>query len=61
MKSVCPVKVLRQAELYFFVKLHTLIVRSELPEINVFPLLVHYKHRISLMCPEKFFMFSPFS
>lgn len=61
MKSVWPVRVFRQAELYFLVKLQTLIVLSELPDIKVCPLLVHYMHKMSLMCPEKFFMFSPFS
>lgn len=61
MKSVWPVNVLRQAELYFLVKLQTLMVRSELPEIRVLPLLVHSIHNISLMCPEKFLTFSPFS
>jgi len=40
-KSVCPVNVLRHAELYFFVNDHTFIVRSELPEINVCPVEVH--------------------
>lgn len=61
MKSVCPVRVLRHAELYFLVKLQTLMVRSELPDIKVWPLLVHYMHRISLMWPEKFLVFYPFS
>ena len=61
MKSRCPVIVLRQAELYFFVKLHTLIVLSALPEIRVLPVVVHYRQRMSLMCPVKFLVFSPFS
>ena len=41
MKSKWPVRVFRQAELYFFVNDHTLIVRSELPEIKVWPVDVH--------------------
>lgn len=49
MKSKCPVKVFKQAELYFFVKLQTLIVRSELPEMRVLPVDVHYKHKTSLI------------
>ena len=61
MKSRCPVIVLRQAELYFLVKLHTLIVLSALPEIRVFPVVVHYRQRMSLMWPVKFLVFSPFS
>ena len=60
-KSKWPVSVFRHAELYFFVKLHTLMVLSALPEMRVCPLVVHYRQRISLMCPEKFFTFSPFS
>ena len=61
MKSVCPVKVFKHAELYFLVKLQTFIVRSALPEMSVCPLLVHYILKISLIWPEKFLIFSPFS
>lgn len=61
MKSRWPVIVLRQAELYFFVRLQTFIVRSALPEIRVFPVLVQSIQRISLICPVKFLIFSPFS
>jgi hypothetical protein len=57
MKSKWPVNVFKHAELYFLVKLHTLIVLSELPEISVFPVDVHYKHKTSLMCPLKFLTF----
>lgn len=35
MKSKCPVKVFKQAELYFLVSDHTFIVLSELPDIKV--------------------------
>jgi hypothetical protein len=59
-KSRWPVIVLRQAELYFLVRLHTLIVLSALPEIKVCPVEVQSKHNISLICPVKFLMFSPF-
>lgn len=61
MKSVCPVNVFKQAELYFFVKLHTFIVLSELPDISVWPLLVQSIQSMSLICPEKFFIFYPLS
>lgn len=57
MKSRWPVRVLRQAELYFFVRDQTLMVRSELPEIRVWPVDVHSRHRTSLMWPLKFLMF----
>lgn len=60
-KSVWPVNVFKQAELYFLVKLQTLIVRSELPEIKVFPVDVHYKHNTSLIWPLKFLIFYPLS
>ncbi len=61
MKSKWPVIVFRHAELYFFVRLQTFIVRSALPEISVLPVLVQSKQRISLICPVKFLIFSPFS
>ena len=48
-KSKWPVNVLRHAELYFFVSDHTFIVRSELPEINVWPVDVHSRHSTSLI------------
>lgn len=57
MKSKCPVIVLRHADEYFFVKDHTLTVLSELPDISVFPVDVHYIHKTSLICPLKFLMF----
>lgn len=60
-KSKWPVKVFKQAELYFFVRLQTLIVRSELPEIRVLPVDVHYKHKTSLIWPLKFLIFYPLS
>ena len=56
-KSKCPVNVLRHAELYFLVKLQTFIVLSELPDMRVLPVDVHYKHKTSLICPLKFFIF----
>lgn len=58
-KSVCPVNVLRQAELYFFSKLQTLIVRSALPEINVVPAVVEARHNTSFMWPEKLLVLIP--
>ena len=61
MKSRCPVIVFRQAELYFLVRLHTFMVLSALPEISVFPVVVQSRHKMSLICPVKFLMFSPFS
>ncbi len=61
MKSKCPVNVFKQAELYFFVKLHTFIVLSELPDIKVCPVDVHSRQSTSLMCPLKFLIFSPLS
>lgn len=60
-KSKWPVKVFRHAELYFFVRLHTFMVRSELPDIKVLPVDVHYKHKTSLIWPLKFLMFYPLS
>ena len=61
MKSRWPVIVLRQAELYFLVSDHNLMVRSALPEISVFPEVVQSRQRISLIWPVKFLIFSPFS
>lgn len=57
MKSKCPVNVFKHAELYFLVNDQTFMVLSELPEIRVWPVDVHYRHNTSLMWPLKFFMF----
>ena len=40
-KSKCPVRVFKQAELYFLVNDQTFMVLSELPEIRVWPVDVH--------------------
>ena len=61
MKSKCPVRVFKHAELYFLVNDQTLMVLSELPEIRVWPVDVDYRHNTSLIWPLKFFMFYPFS
>ena len=57
MKSKCPVNVFKHAELYFLVNDQTFMVLSELPDIRVWPVDVHYRHNTSLMWPLKFFMF----
>ena len=49
MKSKCPVNVFKHAELYFLVNDQTFMVLSELPEIRVWPVDVHYRHNTSLM------------
>ena len=56
---MCPERVFRHAELYFFSRFHTFIVLSALPDMSVVAFFVEDRQRTSFMCPDRLLVLVP--